>query len=78
MIQVAISPTALLDRGIRVETIEGLRLFKLTDELQTRLEYLLEGNETAALSLEEQGELEGLTELDRFFTYLNSRLLAST
>jgi hypothetical protein len=76
MIQVAISPASLLDEGVRVEEVDGLRLFRFTESFQTRLELLLTGNETNALTDEEQQELSSLDELDRFFTYLNSRLLA--
>ena len=42
MIQVTISPQSLLETGITVETVDNLRLFKFTDELQSRLETLLE------------------------------------
>jgi hypothetical protein len=76
MIQVAISPSSLLDEGVCVEEIDGLRLFKFTETFQSRLESLLIVNETNALSEEERAELEGLNELDRFFTYLNARLLS--
>jgi hypothetical protein len=76
MFQVTISPSALLDQGICVEDVEGLRLFKLAEALQDRLESLLTVNETALLSDEEQAELASLTELERFFTYLNARLVA--
>ncbi|MGB5913743.1 MAG: hypothetical protein WA783_20155 [Phormidesmis sp.] len=76
MFQITISPKSALDEGIRIEDVDGLRLFKLAETLQTRLEGLLERNETAALSREEESELENLTELERFFTYLNARLIA--
>jgi hypothetical protein len=76
MIQVAISPSSLLDEGVCVEEIDGLRLFKFTETFQDRLETLLIANEANALSEEERAELEGLNELDRFFTYLNARLLS--
>jgi hypothetical protein len=76
MIQVAISPASLLDEGVRVEEVDGLRLFRFTDVFQARLETLLAGNETSALTDEERRELSSLDELDRFFTYLNARLLA--
>jgi hypothetical protein len=76
MIQVAISPASLLDEGVRVEEIDGLRLFRFTEVFQARLETLLTGNETNALTDEERRELSSLDELDRFFTYLNARLLA--
>jgi hypothetical protein len=76
MIQVAISPSSLLDEGVCVEEIDGLRLFKFTETLQARLENLLVTNETNELSDQERAELDSLNELDRFFTYLNARLLA--
>jgi hypothetical protein len=76
MIQVAISPASLLDEGVRVEEVDGLRLFRFTEAFQARLETLLTGNETNALTDEERRELNSLDELDRFFTYLNARLLA--
>jgi hypothetical protein len=50
MIQVAISPSSLLDESVCVEEIDGLRLFKFTETFQSRLESLLITNETNALS----------------------------
>jgi hypothetical protein len=78
MIQVAISPASILDEAVSVEEIDGLRLFKFTETLQSRLEALLEENQINALSEEDQLELSNLNELDRLFTYLNSRLLTPT
>ncbi|MCW6053246.1 hypothetical protein K4039_25045 [Lyngbya sp. CCAP 1446/10] len=76
MIQVVISPQSLLETGIKVDKIDNLRLFKFTDELQSRLEDLLEKNKTGSLILEEEAELNAIGELDRIFTYLNSLLVA--
>lgn len=76
MVQVVINPASLLETGIRVEKVDQLNLFKFTDALQDRLEELLEKNETGNLTPEEQEELTGIQELDRIFTYLNSRLIA--
>jgi hypothetical protein len=76
MIQVMISPQSLLEKGIKVEKVDNLRLFKFTDELQSRLEDLLENNKTGLLTLEEEAELNAIGELDRIFTYLNSLLIA--
>jgi hypothetical protein len=76
MIQVVISPQSLLETGIKVEKVDELRLFKFTDELQSRLEDLLAKNKTGSLTTEEEIELAGIGELDRIFTYLNSLLLA--
>ncbi|MCC3406764.1 MAG: hypothetical protein JGK17_14455 [Microcoleus sp. PH2017_10_PVI_O_A] len=71
-----ISPQSLLGTGIKVEKVDNLRLFKFTDELQSRLEDLLENNKTGLLTLEEEAELNAIGELDRIFTYLNSLLIA--
>lgn len=76
-IQVAISPKSLLETGIKVEKVDNIRLFKFTDELQSRLEDLLEKNKIGSLTLEEEAELNAIGELDRIFTYLNSLLLES-
>lgn len=76
MIQVIISPQSLLETGIKVEKVDDLKLFKFTDELQSRLENLLDKNKTASLTAEESAELNAIEELDRIFTYLNSLLVA--
>jgi hypothetical protein len=76
MIQVVISPQSLLETGIKVEKVDNLRLFKFTDELQLRLEDLLEKNKMGVLAPEEAAEFDAVGELDRIFTYLNSLLAA--
>jgi hypothetical protein len=76
MIQVMISLQSLLKTGIKVEKVDQLRLFKFSDELQSRLEDLLEKNKTGSLTLEAEAELNAIGELDRIFTYLNSLLVA--
>jgi hypothetical protein len=76
MIQVVITPQSLLETGIKVEKVDNLRLFKFTDELQSRLEDLLEKNKTGSLAPDEAAELDAVGELDRIFTYLNSLLAA--
>jgi hypothetical protein len=75
-VQVVINPASLLETGIRVEKVDRVSLFRFTDDLQLRLEGLLEKNETGDLTSEEMEELNGIQELDRIFTYLNSRLMA--
>ncbi len=68
MIQMVISPQSLLETRIKVEKVDNLQLFKFTDELQTRLEELLEINKTGALTPEEAAELNAIGELDRIST----------
>jgi hypothetical protein len=48
--QVVISPQSLLETGIRVEKVDDLRLFKFTDDLQDKLEGLLEKNQVSILT----------------------------
>jgi hypothetical protein len=74
--QVVISPKSLLETGIRVEKVDGFRLFKFTDDLQDKLEELIAKNQSATLTTTEQEELDSISELDRIFTYLNSLLVA--
>jgi hypothetical protein len=74
--QVIISPQSLLENGIRVEKVDDLRLFKFTDDLQDRLEVLVDKNQMGVLDATEQEELDSISELDRIFTYLNSLLVA--
>jgi hypothetical protein len=54
--------------------LKGYGCSTLTAAFQTKLEGLLAKNELSALSTEESNELDGLKELERFFTYLNARL----
>ncbi len=53
-----------------------VQIFKFTDELQSRFEYLLEKNKQTALIPEERAELDGISELSRIFTYINAQLAA--
>lgn len=76
MIQVIISPQSLLETGIKVEKVDDRRLFKFKEELQSRMEDLLDKNKTASLTTEGSAELNAIKELDRIFTYLNSLLVA--
>lgn len=76
MIQVVITPQSWLETGIKVEKVNNLRLFKFTDELQLRLEDLLEKNKMGSLTPDEAAELDAVGELDHIFTYLNSLLAA--
>lgn len=74
--QTMVQPSVWVESGIRIQTVRGLPLFKFTDELQTRLETLLERQKTHQLTSTEQVELAGMTELDRVFTLMNARIIA--
>lgn len=71
-----VQPSSWIEAGIEIQKVRGLNLFKFTDELQSRLEVLIERKKNNTLTPEETAELAGLTELDRIFTLLNARIIA--
>jgi hypothetical protein len=60
--------------GIRVETINNLKLFKFTEELSDFLQELLDRKKADRLTPDEATELESLGELDMMFIYINAML----
>lgn len=68
-------PSSLLSR-IQVEKVDKFNLFKFSDELQNRMENLLERKKADLLTPEEVIELEAIGELDRIFTHINAMLVA--
>ncbi|MGD2179820.1 hypothetical protein [Lusitaniella coriacea] len=74
--QTMVQPSSWVEVGIQIQKVRGLNLFKFTDELQARLEMLIERKKNNALTSEETAELAGISELDRIFTLLNARIIA--
>jgi hypothetical protein len=72
MTQVTIKPSSLLVKGIQVERIHNLNLFKFTQELGDRMNELLNKKKANTLTLEETTELETIGELDTIFSYINA------
>jgi hypothetical protein len=72
----AISRPSTLLGEIKVEKVDKFNLFKFTDELQKRMEELLERKKADLLTSEEVIELEAIGELDRIFTHINAMLVA--
>jgi hypothetical protein len=72
MTQVAIKPSSLLVKGIQVERIHNLNLFKFTKELGDRMNDLLNKKKADTLTLEETTELDTIGELDTIFSYINA------
>ncbi|MDB9439674.1 hypothetical protein PN450_23415 [Dolichospermum lemmermannii CS-548] len=72
----AISRPSTLLGEIKVEKVDKFNLFKFTDELQKRMEELLERKKADLLTSEEVIELEAIGELDRVFTHINAMLVA--
>lgn len=76
--QTMVKPSSWVETGIIVQQVRGLNLFKFTDDLQDRLEILLERKKNQTLTPQETAELAGITELDRIFTLLNARIIAQS
>lgn len=68
-------PSSLLG-SIKVQKLDNFHLFKFNDELQARMEELLERKKADLLTPEEVIELEAIGELDRIFTHINAMLVA--
>ena len=76
--QVMVQPSSWIEEGIKIQKIRGLNLFKFTDQLQLRLEILIERKKANLLTPQETVELAGITELDRIFTLMNARIIAES
>jgi hypothetical protein len=74
--QTMVQPSSWIDSGIQIQQVRGLNLFKFTEDLQTRLETLLEKHKAQTISETETAEFAGITELDRIFTLMNARIIA--
>nr|WP_071191640.1 hypothetical protein [Trichormus sp. NMC-1] len=61
---------------MKVEKVDKFNLFKFNDELQKRMEELLDRKKADLLTSEEVIELEAIGELDRIFTHINAMLVA--
>ncbi|MFM7408216.1 MAG: hypothetical protein ACKO3K_16560 [Cuspidothrix sp.] len=53
---------------------DQFRPFSFTEDLQLRLEELLEKNKENLLNSDEQAELAGLLELEKIFSFINAKL----
>ncbi len=71
-----INPSSLVSKGIQISQVDNLNLFKFTDELQSRMEELLEKKKADLLTPEELAELAAILELDRIFTLINAKVIA--
>ena len=76
--QTMVQPSFWIEVGIEIQKVRGLNLFKFTNELQARLETLIDRQKANSLTPEETAELAGITELDRIFTLINARIIAES
>lgn len=72
---VLLKPSSFINK-IKLECFESHAIFKFTDDLQERMEQLLERKKADRLTPEEMNELESIDELDRIFTHINAMLIA--
>ncbi|MGB8699041.1 MAG: hypothetical protein WCD18_06460 [Thermosynechococcaceae cyanobacterium] len=71
-----LKPSTFIPKGLQVQQIDNLTLFKFTDELGNRLQTLLTKKKADALNSEEVLELEAIGELDEIFSYINAVIAA--
>ena len=71
-----LKPSTLIPKGLRVQQINNLTLFKFTDELGDRLQILLDKKKADSLTSDEALELEAIGELDEIFSYINAVMAA--
>lgn len=76
IVESMVKPSSLLPSGIQLNEFGNIYLFRFTDQLQERLETLLEKRKTEVLTPEEATEWAGITELSRIFTFINAELAA--
>jgi len=76
--QVMVQPSVWVESGITIKKVRDVYLFKFTDALQARLDYLAERKKSDILSADEEAQLAGLLELDRIFTLLNAKIIADS
>jgi hypothetical protein len=72
-----LKPSSLLPKGMRIQQINHLTLFKFTDELGDRLQTLLDKKKADTLTSTENLELEAIGELDEIFSYINAAIAAN-
>ncbi|NET32011.1 MAG: hypothetical protein F6K19_08405 [Cyanothece sp. SIO1E1] len=71
-----LKPSTLLPKGLQIQQINNLVLFKFTDELGDRMQTLLDKKKADTLTAEETLELAAIGELDEIFSYINAVMAA--
>jgi len=72
----AFNKPSTLIHEIRLEPVGEWSLFKFSDDLQNRMEDLLDKKKMDQLTPDEVAELDAIGELDRIFTHINAMLAA--
>ncbi|WP_332956749.1 hypothetical protein [Microcoleus sp. AR_TQ3_B6] len=76
--QLMVQPSYWIDGEISIQKVRNLYLFKLTENLQARLEELADRKKANLLTSEEVVELASLLELYRIFTLINAKVIAAS
>ncbi|WP_316435233.1 hypothetical protein [Leptolyngbya sp. NK1-12] len=63
--------TLPMDGAVRIELEEGVPIFRASQEVQNRIEELLEKQKLTALSLAEERELNSYEEMDDYLGFVN-------
>ncbi len=71
-----LKPSIFLSKGLQVQQVNNLTLFKFTDELGERMQTLLDKKKVDTLTQEESLELAAIGELDEIFSYINAVMAA--
>jgi hypothetical protein len=79
-----LKPSTLMAKGLKVEQVNNLTLFKFTEELgdslperlRQRLQILIDKKKAHSLTPDEIIELESIGELDEIFSYINAQMAA--
>ncbi|MBE9010078.1 hypothetical protein IQ250_07655 [Pseudanabaenaceae cyanobacterium LEGE 13415] len=71
-----LKPSTFIPKGLQVQQVGTLTLFKFTDELGDRLQTLLDKKKANTLTPEEALELAAIGELDEIFSYINAVMAA--
>jgi hypothetical protein len=74
--QLMVQPSSFVPSGVSMSQLGDVYIFRFTDELQSRLEDLLDKNKRDGLTQDERAELDGISELSRIFTSINAQLAA--
>lgn len=70
-------PSSWLEKGILIEKVNSVNLFKFTDELHTRMQELIDKKQADSLTPEEDAELAAIGELIMIVTYMNGMIASA-
>ncbi|MBH8564267.1 hypothetical protein I8748_19090 [Nostoc sp. CENA67] len=74
MTPILVKPSLWLEKGIQIENVNSVNLFKFTDELQARMQELVDKKTADSLTPEEAAEMEAIGELIVIVTYMNGMI----